>query len=165
MKRTIILTLFCITGISVAFAQVDCKMCGTWTGIFKAFTERYNDVADNKIVVRVRKNDDSYSVRVKEIDVRSGDVFYWRACTVTSYTEGSISFYIEEPMRWDEQDNGYYTYTSYYTLTYSKGTLIYNQDSYTIIDYDKNKRRIGAMYEPGKDCYHHIPLYKDDDDW
>lgn len=165
MRKVFALLITICTLTSLSYAQDDSKMCGTWTGNFKAWTERYHEEADNKIVVRIRKTDDTYTVRVKEVDIRSGEVFYWRPCTVTSSTESAISFYIAEPMKWDEQDHCYYTYTSYYTLTYSKGVLYYNQDSYTIHEYDNNKRSIGTMKEPGKDCYNNIPMYNDDEDW
>lgn len=162
MKKKFVLTLMMFLLALHLFAQDDCKMCGTWTGNFKAYTERYNEVVDNKIVIRVQKYGDTYAVRVKEIDVQSGDVFYWRTCTVTSHTDNNISFFISEPMKWDEQDYSYYTYTSYYTLTYSNGILYYNQNSYVIDEYDKDKKHLGTMNEPGKDCYHNIPTYHDD---
>lgn len=94
MKKKFVLTLMMFLLALHLFAQDDCKMCGTWTGNFKAYTERYNEVVDNKIVIRVQKYGDTYAVRVKEIDVQSGDVFYWRTCTVTSHTENNISFFI-----------------------------------------------------------------------
>ncbi len=150
---------------TITFAQEDCKICGTWSGNFKAWKERYNEDVDNKLIVRIRKWDDTYTVRVKEIDIRSGDIFYWRTCTVTSSNENSISFYIAEPMTWDEQFNVYYTYTSYYTIIYSNGVLLYNQDSYKIVDYDINKMFLKTTNWPGKKQYSNVSMYKDDEDW
>ena len=165
MKRFLIITILNLFGIYNSFSQTDCKMCGTWIGNFKVWTERHHEETDYKIIVRVQKKDSSYTLRVKEYDIRSGEVFYWRPCTITSCSENEITFYIAEPMKWDVIDQSYFTYTSYYTLTYSKGLLYYNQDSYTIHEYDNNKRHMGTMNEPGKDCYNNIPMYNDDKNW
>ena len=170
MKKLLFLILFCSTSIASVFAQ-ECPMCGDWVGVFDY--PRYDKSKDRlvsaqkKMVIRIRKNDDQYSVRIKTRYVDSpGEYVYWTDWKLHQAYENKIV------LKWDvgKSDNGGYGYGSfaysidvvYATIEYRNGTLLFDGGTAYAKYYDKN----GNLIE--KNTYQFeepLTLYKEDDDW
>lgn len=157
------------------FAQDDCELCGTWTTV----DDIRNGIAiNNKIYVRINKQGDGYSVRVKEFytyEDGSAKTYYWHDCVGINVSENSIQWnsFSHSDSDWDGSDriNGVRIYSAKYykicSATVSDGVLHFR---YTIRGdyYGKSGNIIGNYWNDdynGNIVWRTYDLFKDDPDW
>lgn len=170
MKRIIILAFFCIVGTTITFAQ-ECELCGTWTA---STSVGENGENVRKTTIRIKKNKDRYSVRVKDFyTYASGGTLndYWNDCIQISVSGNTIRWQSfshtvgEDDWSNSAKINGQVIKSAkYYKIceATSDGDELYLR--YGIIGdyYDRNGNVIGHY---GDGYTSRMTLYKDDEDW
>lgn len=169
MKKALITLVCIICGLS-ASAQ-ECTMCGDWVGVYSfPKYDKANDRlvdAQRKMFIRIKKNGEHYSVRIKTRYVdEPGDYVYLTEWELYSAYENKIV------LKWEvgKSDNGGYGYDSfayslevvYAAIEYRNGTLLFDGGTVYAQYYDKNGNLIKKnTYQFEKP----FTLYKEDDDW
>lgn len=149
----------------------ECQLCGDWVGVYSyPKYDKTNDRlvdAQRKMVFRIQKNGEHYTIRIKTQYVdEPGKYVYLTEWKLDRVYENRIV------LKWDvgKSDNGGYGYDGYaYTLDvvyatieYRDGTLFY--DGGTV--YSKYYNEKGRMIEKKEYQYENpIKLYKENDDW
>jgi len=159
MKKIIILTILCFTFSATMFAQGNCDICGTWSGMHKHLGN--NPPLDVKITVRISKHNNAYQIRVKHYYIKSGETYYEK-CTITSANDHYISWYDTD---YDYDDKESCTINRYHSVVYSDGMLSFSLLQ-TIIDckgvgYNKDSHVEFA----GEKWQRNISLFRDETDW
>lgn len=178
MKRLLSLILLCLVIATTSFAQEGCKLCGDWVGVYKQDLGKYDQnedriiPADYKLYVRIKKNDDTYIVRVKyRIADGSMEFNYTPDCIITNSTDTKISWYWD----WGDDDNGrdgwgdgisYVHNTSFLTVSLENGRLFYTGKG-IIKEYNRRGELVKQWESPHGvfPSGNRVILYKEDDDW
>ena len=182
MKRILlILVLFACSSIC-AYAQ-DCQLCGDWHGSYYGY---YNDERNQdhlsygniKVIVRILRNGDSYSVRKKAI-YPDGDVLYDDNHTIDYNPQkpNAIGWYTLYDTEYEKgmKNGDYYEKINYFDV--NRVTLDGNQLQYEfwnewvylaarhfINEYDVQETFYDNIWSE-KYSKKEIILYKDDSDW
>ena len=170
MKKILTLTIMCLFGINISFAQTDSKMCGTWSGMYREniFLDGSVTECDVQLVIRISKSGENYRVRVKRNNKKNGKTYYDATCHVVSSQSNSVSWYVEDPhLEYDADDDLLYTARSYWTVAFDGSDLIVNETLWFLDSYYTNgeyKKRETTLPN-GQENHHNIVLYRDEDDW
>ena len=164
MKRFLILTIISLYGINFSFAQSDCKMCGTWLGMYKV-TSGYG-IEDVKLFVRITKHGGKYRVRVKRVFLENGYTDYFRQCSITQTTNNSISFFNDfSNHEYDEDNHSYMSVRVYYSIVYDNESLMFSEISGYYETWNENNVYKGKIIMSPNSNMQNIVLYKENDDW
>lgn len=154
---------------TLTIAQNDCEMCGTWTASTNVGN---NDENVRKTTIRIKKNKDYYTVRVKDFyTYSSGGTLndYWNDCTQISVAGNTISWqsYSHREDDWSNSDriNGkMIIFAKYYKICEAtvNGDVLYLRLGIIGDYYGRNGEIIGHY---GDGYTSQITLYKEDEDW
>lgn len=178
MKKAIVLFVCIIWGLSAPMAHSQDPWVGTWT------SESFNDTdwensprdsegsitkliyIDYKLIIRITKNSDKYTVRAKIIKVKDpSDVTYQSAYTVTRVTENAIwleQYEKKRPFRINGQVDSYSDITRYTKLTLNNGILHYSYYKIHFVDYDRNMIPTNEGFDDRTPKWSELDLFNDD---
>ena len=150
--RTLLFTIMLsILSSTTAIAQEQDPWVGTWTSESYRGWDWDDDsddpvYTDYKLVIRITKNGEEYSVRAKTIMVKNPNrTLYHNPLTLQRMTENTIwleSYVKKSPFTVDYGTGpyikSYFDYTYFYKITLENGTLHYSHYKVYSIEYDRN---------------------------
>lgn len=168
MKKIFALFLLAFLHSILVNAQ-ECDLCGTWTASTNVGN---NDENTRKTTIRIKKNRNYYTVRVKDFyTYANGGTLndYWNDCTQISVVGNTISWqsYSHQDDDWSNSDriNGKMIISAkYYKICEATvdGDVLFLRWGIIGDYYGRNGEIIGHY---GNGYTSQITLYKDDEDW
>lgn len=167
MRKIVFLTFLCFLNIPSIFAQNQDPWVGDWTSETYTYIDENVIESEYRLIIRITKNGDSYSVRGKTIKVGDSEyIRYFPRLTVTRIESNTMWLQASESQRPFVSNGEIDTYsdvTWYYTLTLENGALHYVHYRTHSVRYDRYMRyKNEEEWDPStwKDG-HNLMLYND----
>lgn len=171
MKKLLLLaSISSILSITTLMAQDKDPWVGTWTGVFRVFTD--GDNTTNRPYVKIKKYGNKYVVQVKEVytyNDESTKTYYWDKCYDVNVSGNSIHWrsFSHQVDDWSgsAKSNGKIIADAQYykvcTATLNDGILQFSEKIEGEF-FDRKGNKIGEYLQP---AFPTKDLYKDDDNW
>lgn len=166
MRKKSLTIILCLFGLSMAFAQEDCKMCGDWVGTFKGVEGQC------MMYIRIKQYGNEIKIRTK-LKTPNEIVYDFMAPTrILAVTDTSIEYSWGEyddprPSYLDETITDWSNTFDYYIITYKNGYIHLLNNRRFVDEYNRNKvfmyRR--EVEKPNMTPLLDLDLYKEDDNW
>ena len=176
-KSVLLLVAILLSSLTFVSAQEQDPWVGDWT------SESFSDIdweaskakkdadapliyTNYRLIIRITKNGDTYSIRGKRIKVKDRDYSYYLPHLTITEIEGNKmwinAFQSKEPFRVNGEIEEYEDITWYFRLTLENGGLHYAFYRIKCVSYDRNMRYIDTKdWDCSTDNNHDLMLYND----
>ncbi len=167
MKKLLLLVLLCSAHVVLCFAQSDCEICGTWSGVYNQPSIKMGDnPISMQLFIRIRKNGQRFQVQIKEVSKSTGKIYYHPTCNIISANDNFISWHEDGPIDFCTASNEtYYSVHNFFEAHLLNGSLFISQTRCILKYYDSNKNYLYEKETPPYKWMTNITTYKDDDNW